>query len=64
MANEKNLRPCEHKFTHKDGKTMTGTEAMAAKAFQAAQAAAAEKIDTNIWELSDREREIIKSLGK
>lgn len=50
--------------TGKDGKTMTGTEAMAAKAFQAAQAAAAEKIDTNIWELSDREREIIKSLGK
>lgn len=26
--------------------------------------AAAEKIDTNIWELSDREREIVKSLGK
>ena len=43
---------------------MTGTEAMAAKAFQVAQAAAAEKIDTNIWDLSDREREIIKSLGK
>ena len=26
--------------------------------------AAAEKIDENIWELSDREREIVKSLGK
>ena len=26
--------------------------------------AAAEKIDTNIWELSDRERQIVKSLGK
>ena len=26
--------------------------------------AAAEKIDTNIWELSDRERDIVKSLGK
>lgn len=26
--------------------------------------AAAEKINTNIWELSDREREIVKSLGK
>ena len=30
----------------------------------AAEKAAAEKIDTNIWELSDREREIVKSLGK
>ena len=30
----------------------------------AAEKAAAEKIDANIWELSDREREIIKSLGK
>jgi hypothetical protein len=30
----------------------------------AAEKAAAEKIDANIWELSDREREIVKSLGK
>ena len=30
----------------------------------AAEKAAAEKADTNIWELSDREREIVKSLGK
>ena len=30
----------------------------------AAEKAAAEKINTNIWELSEREREIIKSLGK
>ena len=30
----------------------------------AAEKAAAEKIDVNIWELSDREREIVKSLGK
>lgn len=30
----------------------------------AAEKAAAEKIDANIWELSDRERDIIKSLGK
>ena len=30
----------------------------------AAEKAAAEKIDTNIWELSDRERDIVKSLGK
>ena len=29
-----------------------------------AEKAAAEKIDTNIWKLSDREREIIKSRGK
>lgn len=80
MANEQNLRPCEHKFTQeeakkggvasgearrakkslreamqilmdadltgKDGKTMTGTEAMAAKAFQAAL-----KGDWKAWEL-------------
>ena len=32
--------------------------------FLLSEKAAAEKIDTNIWELSDREREIIKSLGK
>ena len=30
----------------------------------AAEKAAAEKVDANIWELSDREREIVKSLGK
>ena len=30
----------------------------------AAEKAAAEKIDANIWELSDRERQIVKSLGK
>ena len=30
----------------------------------AAEKAAAEKVDTNIWELSEREREIVKSLGK
>ena len=30
----------------------------------AADKAAAEKIETNIWQLSDREREIVKSLGK
>ena len=30
----------------------------------AAEKAAAEKADTNIWELSDREREIVKSLGR
>ena len=29
-----------------------------------AEKAAAEKVDTNIWELSEREREIVKSLGK
>ena len=80
MANEQNLRPCEHKFTQeeakkggvasgearrakkslreamqilmdadltgKDGKTMTGTEAMAARAFQAAL-----KGDWKAWEL-------------
>ena len=32
--------------------------------FLLSEKAAAEKIDTNIWELSDREREIVKSLGK
>ena len=81
MANEKNLKPCEHKFTQeeakkggvasgearrakkslreamqilmdadltgKDGKTMTGTEAMAAKVFQAAL-----KGDWKAWELA------------
>ena len=30
----------------------------------AAEKAAAEKIDANIWKLSDRERQIVKSLGK
>ena len=30
----------------------------------AAEKAAAEKVDANIWELSDREKEIVKSLGK
>ena len=30
----------------------------------AAEKAAAEKVDANIWKLSDREREIVKSLGK
>lgn len=81
MANEHNLKPCEHKFTQeeakkggvasgearrakkslreamkilmeadltdkKTGQTMTGTEAMAAKAFQAAL-----KGDWKAWEL-------------
>ena len=80
MANEHNLRPCEHEFTQeeakkggiasgkarrekknlreamqilmeadltdKGGKTMTGAEAMAAKAFQAAL-----KGDWKAWEL-------------
>ena len=32
--------------------------------FLLSEKAAAEKIDANIWKLSDRERQIVKSLGK
>lgn len=49
------------------GKTLYGSGFLlsesATKKKIAAKKAAAEKIDTNVWELSEREKEIVKSLG-
>ena len=45
-------------------RTFSNNKGLFGSGFLLSEKAAAEKVDANIWELSDREREIIKSLGK
>ena len=57
---------CEKKKTIYGGGFLLSEKAAAEKAAAekaAAEKAAAEKVNAIVWELSDREREIIKSLG-